>query len=220
MVTLTLISTGLNMTLHYTVTEVPEGLETYYEEKDGAYVLKVEGLPQPQVDTTAKTKLDEFRTTNIALKQQIEELQSKTKVADVSVDELVKQAVAPMSQRLQLIEQERTHLQAQLEEVVLSDKIKEEALKAGVYDTALQDIVNRAKATFTVKDGKPLSKTNAVDENGNALSPEAWIQALTKDAPHFFKQSQGTGARRPVGATIVQERTAAQKISDGLRKQN
>lgn len=206
------------MTLQYQVEAIPEGLEDHYEEKEGKFVLKVDGLPQPQVDTTLKTKLDEFRTTNIALKQQLEELQSKTKVADVSVDELVKQAVAPMSQKLQTIEQERLQLQAQLEEVVLSDKIKEEALKAGVYETALPDIVNRAKATFTVQDGKPLSKNNAVDENGNALSPEAWIKALTKDAPHFFKQSQGTGARRPVGSPVTQERTSSQKIADGLFK--
>ena len=34
--------------------EIPEGVESFYEEQDGKFVLKVEGL-------TEKSKLDEFR---------------------------------------------------------------------------------------------------------------------------------------------------------------
>jgi len=40
--------------------EVPAGLEAHYVERDGVWVLDAEGA-------TDKTKLDEFRTTNVAL---------------------------------------------------------------------------------------------------------------------------------------------------------
>lgn len=39
---------------------IPEGMADYYEEQDGKFLLKVEGL-------VAKTKVDEFRNTNIAV---------------------------------------------------------------------------------------------------------------------------------------------------------
>ena len=48
--------------------EIPEGVESFYEEQDGKFVLKVEGL-------TEKSKLDEFRNSNIELKKQVDEVQ-------------------------------------------------------------------------------------------------------------------------------------------------
>ena len=50
--------------------EIPEGAETFYEEKDGKYHLAVEGF-------TEKGKLDEFRNSNIDLRQQLEEATGK-----------------------------------------------------------------------------------------------------------------------------------------------
>jgi hypothetical protein len=50
--------------------EIPESLSEYYEEKDGRYVLAVEGL-------TDKSKLDEFRNSNIELKKTLEGVTEK-----------------------------------------------------------------------------------------------------------------------------------------------
>tara|TARA_Y100001963_G_scaffold160024_1_gene267142 strand:+ start:1039 stop:1836 length:798 start_codon:yes stop_codon:yes gene_type:complete len=50
--------------------EIPEGVESFYEEKDGKFHLSVEGF-------TEKSRLDEFRESNINLKKQMEEIQSK-----------------------------------------------------------------------------------------------------------------------------------------------
>jgi len=206
--------------LQYQVEAIPEGMEQFYQAKDdGKFVLKVEGLPQPEDKTNEvtelKTKLDEFRNNNRDLFSQLEKL----KGTDTSsqIDELVKQAVAANTQKLQTVEQEKAALAAQLEEVIISDKLKEAAIKYGVAETALQDVLNRGKATFVVKDGKPLPKSGAVDSDGNVLSPEAWVKALTTEAPHLFKTTQGTGAKRPIGNfTQTTDRTAAQKISSGL----
>ena len=50
--------------------EIPEGTESYYEEKDGKFHLSVEGF-------TEKSKLDEFRDSNINLKKQMEDIQAQ-----------------------------------------------------------------------------------------------------------------------------------------------
>lgn len=206
--------------LHYQVDTVPEGMEQFYQAVDGKYVLKVEGLPQVEDKSKeladAKAKLDEFRTNNRELFSQLEKLKGVDTSAQV--EELVKQAVAANTQKLQSIEQEKAQLAAQLEEVIISDKLKEAAIKYGVAETAIQDILNRGKATFQVKDGKPLPRNGAVDSDGNVLSPEAWVKALQTEAPHLFKQSTGTGAKRPVGNGFTQtpERSANQKLAAGL----
>ncbi len=50
--------------------EIPEGLVDYYVEKDGSYHLSVEGF-------TEKSKLDEFRNSNIELKKSLEGVTQK-----------------------------------------------------------------------------------------------------------------------------------------------
>lgn len=209
------------MALPYEVTAVPAGLEEHYVAKDDKFVLVVDGAPAPQVDqeaVEAKEKIKEFRATNIALKQKLEALEAAGgKVEQTpNIEELVRNAVAANTQKLAVIEQERTALQAQLEEVVLSDKVKDAAIKHGVHESALVDIVNRAKAAFTVKDGKPLPKDNAVDADGQVLSPETWIKSLAVSAPHFFKPSTGAGARKPLGSAVQADRSTTQKLSAGL----
>ena len=50
--------------------EIPEGAESFYEEVEGKYHLAVEGF-------TEKSKLDEFRNSNIDLRQQLEDATGK-----------------------------------------------------------------------------------------------------------------------------------------------
>lgn len=205
--------------LKYQVEAIPEGMEQFYQEKDGKFVLAVEGLPQPEDKTaeitTLKTKLDEFRNNNRELYTKLQKLEGVDNSAQL--DELVKQAVAANTQKLTAIEQEKATLMAQLEEVIVSDKIKEAAVRYGVAETALQDVLNRAKLTFTVKDGKPLPKNGAVDGDGNVLSPDAWVKALAVEAPHLFSPSVGAGARRPIGGGVNNSQSSSrEKVAAGL----
>lgn len=186
------------MTLQYQVESVPEGMEQFYKESDSGFVLAVEGLPQPAAQDDSKqqlaemkAKLDEFRDNNRSLHAQL-------KSTPAGVEELVQQAVSANNKKLQTAEDQLKQLQSQLEEVIVSDKIKEAAIKYGVAETAIQDILNRGKSTFTVKDGKPLPIAGQVDADGNVLSPEAWVKGLTTEAPHLFKQSVGGGALKSV----------------------
>lgn len=218
------------MALDYRVDKVPEGLESHYKEDGNGFVLDVDGA----VDTTAyntlkteaeenKKKVGEFRKHNIELRQQVEQASSNGSGTPPNIDELVTsavdEAVKEMRTENERIVSERNSLSSQLEEVVLSDRVKDIAIRHGVAETALQDVVNRAKATFTVKDGKPVpSDKKFRDENGDLYTPESWMKKLESDAPHLFKPSSGSGAHRPVNGSR-QEGTplsATQKIAQGL----
>jgi hypothetical protein len=215
------------MALDYRVTEVPEGLESYYKEDNDGYVLDVKGA----VDTSAvdalkteaeeyKSKVKEFREHNIKLRQQVE--QASTSTGDdppPNIDELINDAVSEMRSEMDKINSERNTLMSQLEEVVLSDRVKDIAIRHGVHETALPDVVTRAKGVFTVKDGKPVpADKKSRDESGELYTPETWLKKLEEDAPHLFKSSSGSGAHRPVNGARGAEPalSSTQKIAAGL----
>lgn len=213
------------------VSEIPEGLEEHYTENDeGQFVLDVDGLPKPDTaerDTLqvalddAKGKVAQFRKTNVTLMKQIKDQGGN--VDDnyqVDIETTVNEALAPIKEKNLKLEETNKQLQVTLEEVVLSDRVKDIAIKHGVHESALLDITSRARKVFTVKDGKPIPKDskNSRDEDGNVLSPESWLVQLTESAPHLFKSSNGSGAQRSATGVIQTERTATQKIADGLQK--
>lgn len=219
------------MAVDFEVETVPEGLEEHYEKSEsGKFVLVVNGQPDLSADLKtaqteaeeAKSKVKEFRQHNVTLRQQLEAATKTEGGEPPNIDALIEDAVSEMKQKMSTTEQERLTLQSQLEEVVLSDKVKDIAIQHGVYETALSDIVTRSKNVFTVKDGKPLPKDGkARDANGELLTPNSWIIQLQESAPHLFKPSTGTGATRPVrGGAGKDTRTAAQRIADGLNSSN
>jgi len=59
------------------VDEIPEALRGFYEQRDGAYVLKLEDDDAPAPED--KGKLAEMRNTNIALQKQLAALQEQVK---------------------------------------------------------------------------------------------------------------------------------------------
>jgi hypothetical protein len=65
--------------------EVPTEHQSLYVERDGAFVLDVEGAVE-------KTRLDEFRSTNVALRREVESL--NTRLADNSVESMVLQVAS------------------------------------------------------------------------------------------------------------------------------
>lgn len=213
------------MTLKYKVEEVPEGLADYYvASDDGGFVLDVDGV---EIDTTEistlqatieeqKKKLKEFRDHNVALRRQVESRTGDDNPPNI--ESLIEEAVSEMREKMSSTTQERDTLRHQLEEVVLSDNVKDIAIKHGVHETALSDVVNRAKSVFTVKDGKPVVQDKkSRDSEGNLYTPETWLKSLEESAPHLFKSSTGTGAQRPVSGGRGQDnRNSLQRIADGL----
>lgn len=77
--------------------------------------------------------------------------------------------------------------------------VRDAAVKAKVHPAAIEDIVARAQAQFTVVD----DAIGVYDENGlrqvgkdgkQAYSPADWLEEQREAAPHWWPESQGGGA--------------------------
>lgn len=195
------------MMLKYELTEQPdEAIAPFYEQVGDVYRLKVEGVAPATEVVELKNKLDEFRNGNITLKKQLEQL-TKTnlqgvKPDEVNVEQIVHQQVEEMrtnyETQLSALSESKTKLEADLERVLLSDSVKEAALRYGVHESALPDVLNRAKNTFTVKDGVAVPRDKKLDKDGKQYTIDSWLRSLSESASHLFAQSRGSGSHRPL----------------------
>jgi len=197
---------------------VDEAFRSLYTEQNGKFVLGVEGV-------VPKTKLEEFRTTNVDLKRQLEDVNKKFKDIDPElyaqltsehqkikdkqlidagkIDELVEERVKQLRTTLegQTTEYKTKYegTRTRLEKVLIDNEVSRFAVEAGCVDTALDDIVLRARTMFRLND-----QDQAVAMEGDKviygadgltpLSVKDWMAGLVKKAPHLFKQSSGGGA--------------------------
>ena len=143
-----------------------------YVERDGAFVLDAEGA----VD---KAKVDEFRSNNVALKKQLDELAhkyegidpdsvktllaEKTKleeqklIKEGEVEKLVekrtKSLLGEMEKKLQHAMTQASTLSAQLLEREIDRNVVEAATKLGLRASAIPDIKARARHIFKISGG-------------------------------------------------------------------
>ena len=214
------------MALPYEIAGEPaEEVKAFYKQSEsGTFVLDVEGVVPvtkfQEVETKFKetdSKLKEFRENNITLRKELEQKAG----TGVNIETLLETHVAELktnySSQLNALSEQKNALEQHLERVVLSDGVKEAAIKYGVLESALPDVLSRAKETFVVKDGKPTPKDKLIDKEGNPMGVTNWIQALAETAPHLFAQSRGSGAQKPIkGAGVQRERSTDDKIAAGL----
>ena len=164
--------------------DVPAEHAGLYAERDGAWVLEVEGA----VDAA---RLGEFRQTNIAQAKQLEELRSqyaglepavvkelladKQKLDDAAalkaggIDALVagrvKATKAELQAQLDKEREERDRLARALSAITIDQAVTSEATKRGVRPTAVEDLAARARTVFVLVDGVP----RAVEADGKTV---------------------------------------------------
>ena len=152
--------------------QIPAEHTALYVERDGAFVLDAEGA----VD---KSRVDEFRTNNLALKKQLDELAAryegidpdavKTLLADKArledeklikdgeveklVEKRTKAVLGEMEKRLQGAEQQASALSGQLLEKEIERNVVEAATKLGLRASAIPDIKARARSVFKISGG-------------------------------------------------------------------
>ena len=155
--------------------EIPAEQQSLYVERDGAWLLDTDGV----VD---KSKLDEFRTTNVALMKERDDLAKKFE----GIDPEAVRTLAEEKQRLELLAQghkpeeiekivekrlkaaradwekqhgvvvaERDALHGRLSAIQIDQAIVNEATKRGLRPTAIPDITARARMTFKLVNGVP-----------------------------------------------------------------
>ena len=211
--------------------EVPTGLESYYEDAgNGIFKLKVEGaVPVAQLEEV-KTKLGEFRNNNVELKKKVDALSqfetmfqsgefSAEKISS-KVETLALQRASEMKTALEQQIAELTNgLQSEksrVQQIVLSDAVNKAALKHGVSETALEDVLARAKGAFKVEEGNLVPVDPNLDVKGNKPTLETWMASLATAAPHLFQGSRGTGAQKP--GKPIQQLSTDDKIRNGVAK--
>ena len=192
-------------------------LKKQYVEKDGAYHLDADGL-------VPKDRVDEFRNNNIDLKKQLDDLKKTYEGIDVEqVKELLKKEIQLKEKKLidsgkvdELLEERTKSMKTeyekkikelsdkvassdtQLERLVIDNAIQSEAVKSGVRDTAMEDVLLRGRARFKLQDGKavPLNGEGKTIYGKDGSTPESmteWVSGLSTSTPHLFKPSTGGG---------------------------
>lgn len=186
-------------------------------DEDKKFYLNVEGV-------VTKEKLDEFRTNNITLNQQLDKYKTDFKDVDPKkyrdlvkmeqdgkfhgktpeeVDKIIQERVGTMrteyETRIGDLEKTNGVQAAQLNILLVDNVVRDAANKAGVTGPAVDDILLRAKSVFKLVDGKPVphdDRGNVVygNDGTSPMSVVAWVTSLKKVAPHLFPSSIGSGA--------------------------
>lgn len=218
--------------------KVPEATRSLYVPQGDKFVLDVDGA-------VPKTKLDEFRNNNVELLKQLDkfkdvdpvkykelqgiqaQLDEKKLIDAGKIDEVVNQRVDAMKRdydgKLTAAENDKKVMSRQLETLLIDNTVRAEAVKNGVLATAVDDVLLRAKAVFTIKDGQPV----ALDAKGQVvygkdgttpMSIGDWLVELKQNAVHLFPGSVGAGSRGSGGrgGESTAGMSATGKISAGL----
>ncbi len=205
--------------------EIPAEHLPLYAEREGAWLLDVEGA----VD---KAKLDEFRTTNVSLLRERDDLKRRyegidpdevrslrtasTKAAEEAllkagevekvVEARVKSLKGDFDQQLSAATTERDALSARLVAIQIDQGIVGVATKRGLRATAIPDITARARGVFRLVDGVPTAfdadgqTVRAGKDGATPMTLEEWVDAQVSEAPHLFEANTGSGAgTRPLG---------------------
>lgn len=202
--------------------EAPEAVRSLYVEQNGEFVLPIEGM-------VSKDRLDEFRTNNVELKRQIDELTAKfegidpdeyrtlsdkaerertKKLIDAGkVDEIVNERVgaakAGFDKERETLSQTNATLNKQLEGLLIDNAVRDAAAKSGVRPTAVDDVLLRSRQVFKVLDGVAVAfdgEKQLYGNTGDPLTVPEYISGkLAESAPHLFEPSQGSGSRQAQG---------------------
>jgi len=199
--------------------EIPAGLESHYVERDGVWLLEVDGAHE-------KSKVDEFRANNIALSNELKELKKRfegidpddvrqmaaekqrleeaqqLKVGEVDkvVEGRLKTAKSEWDKQLAAVTSERDSLNARLTAIQVDQGVITVATKRGLRPTAIPDITARARTVFRLVEGAPRAyeadgQTLRVGKDGiMPMTLDEWVDQQVADAPHLFESNAGGGA--------------------------
>jgi len=199
--------------------EIPAEHQSLYAEREGAWVLDVDGAVE-------KAKLDEFRNNNVALakerdelkkryegidpdavkaladeKRQLEEAQQiKAGEVEKVVENRIKGVKADLEKQISALTGEREALASRLTSIQIDQGVLTVATKRGLRATAIPDITSRARSIFRLVNGVPTAfepdgKTLRYGKDGlTPMTLEEWVDAQVSEAPHLFESNAGGGA--------------------------
>lgn len=84
--------------------------------------------------------------------------------------------------------------------LIVDGNVRQAASKLGVVPTAIEDVIHRAKQTFTLDEKDKLVARDAdgaliIGKSGkDPLTVEEWLDSMKEKAPHWYPGSSGAGA--------------------------
>lgn len=201
--------------------DIPEALKGEYVQKDGKWVLQVEGAVAKGVhDTfrnnntllskerdTLKATVDALEEAGITLEDAIrlkgiendltaQKLYKKGEIDQIVQDRL-KDATNKHEKEKSAVQKRLEQMQHELEVMRIDEAAVAVALKNGLEETAVEDIKARARSKFKLVDGRPKAlSADGFEEtagDGQPLTIERYIQDLKPLSPHLFKRNHGGG---------------------------
>ena len=193
--------------------EIPAELQSFYVERDGVRFLDADGVVE-------KSKLDDFRQTNITLTNQLKKfegvdpdavrqlaadkqrLEDEQRIKDGKFQEVLdarlKGARADWDKQFATVAGERDALHGRLSAIQIDQAVVNEATKRGLRPTAIPDITSRARMAFKLVDGVPQifdgEKIHPGKDGFSPMTLAEWVDGLVGDAPHLFEANAGSGA--------------------------
>ncbi len=209
---------------------VPEALREYYREIDDAFVLDLEGVERHPATRALKNAKDREAEERRKRGEKVAELEDRLSAFDGLDPEAARRALAAAEAQADrhlidqgeidtLIQTKTARLRAEhqkeidalgtalgraeaaLAEVKIFDAVKDAAIKAGVRDGALDDVVNRGRAVWRLVDGtataiEPGTRDQAwLADDGAPITMGRWIDELAGEAAHLFKPNRGGDAQ-------------------------
>jgi hypothetical protein len=198
--------------------EVPAEHLFLYTERDGAWLLDVDGAVE-------KAKLDELRTNTAALTKERDELKQRfdgidpdearavladkqkleqekqLKAGEVEkvVEGRIKAVKADLEKQVGALTTERDSLNSRLTAIQIDQGVITVATKRGLRPTAIADITSRARTVFKLVNGAPAAfegDGKSVRYGRDGLTPmtlEEWVDTQVSEAPHLFESNAGAG---------------------------
>jgi len=174
------------------IEELDETVQSLYTEKDGAYVLTVDGLPQPEDTSGLKNKLNELMTEAKEAKRKARELEeSKTQQEEESAKE--------KGEFKTLWEQAQQRLSEKDEELKqFSEKIQQKDVNIaarGVGSMLAKSDAKRAEvlSDYAAKYARHNGEEVEFIVNGAQVDTNALMAHLTKEYPFLVDGSNATG---------------------------
>jgi len=208
---------------------IPSALHEHYKKgDDGIYRLDYEGAPDV---SGLKSALEKERRNVKNLKkdlaaydgldveqarallsfgltpEEIENIKKNGGIDEKKLEDMLESRVKAMKEEFANKETEYSStvesLRGKLSKLMVDDVVLKEAMKAGVHESATEDIVRRARDIFKVVDDelKPM-KGDEIIYGKDGISPltvSDWVSELATNAPHLFKESSGGGAANEDG---------------------
>ena len=174
------------------IEELDEAVQSLYTEKDGAYVLTVDGLPQPEDTSGLKNKLNELMTEAKEAKRKARELEeSKTQQEEESAKE--------KGEFKTLWEQAQQRLSEKDEELKqFSEKIQQKDVNIAARSVGSMLAKSDAKRAEVLSDYAAKYARHNGEEvefivNGAQVDTNALMAHLTKEYPFLVDGSNATG---------------------------